>query len=134
MTSIQKTIREIQMLNEQIVRYTTMATEVRSAIYPTDRVQSSRSGDRMINNVALIVQAKEALKQKIAILQAYEEEARQFLLQLKPDYERLLVYKYFEGLNVANIAINLNYNESYVYELHKKALDELTIILKRSGK
>lgn len=134
MSEIRQTVREIRFLNEQIERYTIIATEVRSAIFPADRVQTSRSGDRMIMNISKITQAKEALKERIAKLQAYEEEARQFLLQLKKDHERLLVYKYFDDLSVANIAINLNYNESYVYELHKKALDELTAVLKRSGK
>lgn len=134
MTLIQNNIREIRLLQEQIERYTILATEVRSAIFPADRVQTSRSDDRMINNIAKIAQAKETLKQRIATLQAYEEEARQFLLQLSEDYERLLVYKYFEGQSIANIAINLNYNESYIYELHKKALAELTDVLNRSGK
>lgn len=134
MTSIQQTVREIRLLNEQIERYNHLATEVRSSVFPTDRVQTSRRHDRMVDAVLDIVKAKEALKQRIATLQAYEKEVGQLLLQLREESERILVYRYFEDMSFEGIAVELGYSKGRIYDLHKIALDQLTDLLNRSGK
>lgn len=134
MQMIQKNRREIRMLLEQIERDSTIATGVRSATFTSSRVQSSRLDDRLTDITSRILTSTEHLKQRIKTFQDAENEARQLLVQLKDERERVLTYRYFDGMNMTQIADKLNYSYGHVYEVHNKALDDLTELLNRSGK
>lgn len=134
MQMIQKNRREIRMLLEQIERDSTIATGVRSATFTSSRVQSSRLDDRLTDITSRILTSTEHLKQRIKTFQDAENEARQLLVQLKDERERVLTYRYFDGMNMTQIADKLNYSCGHVYEVHNKALDDLTELLNRSGK
>lgn len=134
MKQIQIARRGIRLLSEQIERDSVLASGVKAIRYDVDKVQTSPVGDRMTDIVAGIASATDELKKKIEELQEKENEARGYLIRLREEHERVLVYHYFDSMRWEDVAEKMNYSDTYVYDLKNKALDELTEILKESEK
>jgi len=126
MEHILKIRREIRLLMEQIERDTVLASGVSAIRYDIDHVQTSPIQDRMAEIVTTIVMTAETLHDRIHELQGLETEAREVLVLLREEHERILTLHYFDGKSWAEIAETLGYNDKYLYELRDKALTELT--------
>lgn len=129
MEQIRQVRREIRLLEEQILRDTIYASNVKAIRYDVDRVQTSPDGDRMAEIISGIVGAEDKLYKKIMHLMRKEEEARAYLLQLREEQERVLVMHYFDDLKWDDVAEQTGYSLSRVYEIKNQALNELTDIL-----
>lgn len=132
MHQIKETKRTIRLIEEQIQRDTVLAQGVGAIRYDKDRVQTSPVGDRLTDIVANIIESTEELKAEIRTLQRLELEARQYLIQLSECHERVLSLHYLDGLSWSQVAVKLNYDDGYIYEVKNKALDELGKVLKES--
>lgn len=132
MDQIRKVRREIRLLEEQILRDTVFASNVKAIRYDVDKVQTSPDGDRMADIVSGIIGSEEKLYNKIKYLMKKEEEARTYLVQLREEHERVLVLHYFDGLKWEDVAEKVGYDDKYIYDLKNKALDELTQLLTKS--
>lgn len=130
MEQIRQVRREIRLLEEQILRDTVYASNAKAIRYDVDRVQTSPAGDKMADIVSGITEATDKLHDKIRILMQKEEEARQYLVQLREEQERVLVMHYFDGLKWDDVAEQSDYSLSRVYEIKNMALEELTELLK----
>lgn len=129
MEQIRQVRREIRLLEEQILRDTIYASNVKAIRYDVDRVQTSPEGDRMAEIISGIVGAEDKLYKKIMHLMRKEEEARAYLLQLREEQERVLVMHYFDDLKWDDVAEQSGYSLSRVYEIKNQALNELTDII-----
>lgn len=132
MSRIKETRRKIRMLKEQIERDTIMAAGVSAIRYDKDRVQTSPSADRMTDIVIKISEATDELKEEVHHLQILEMEAISYLVKLKEEHERVLSYHYLDGCDWKDVAKRMDYDDSYIYELKDKALNELTKVLNNS--
>lgn len=132
MEQIRNVRREIRLLEEQILRDTVYASNVKAIRYDVDRVQTSPDGDRMADIISGIVGAEEKMYNKVKYLMQKEEEARGYLIQLKEEHERVLVLHYLEGLKWEDVAVKVGYDDKYIYDVKKTALDELTKLLTKS--
>jgi len=132
MERIRNVRREIRLLQEQILRDTVYASNVKAIRYDVDRVQTSPDGDRMADIISGIVGAEDKLYKKVTDLMQKEEEARQYLIQLREEYERVLVLHYFEGLKWEDVADKIGYDDKYIYDVKNRALDALTQLLTKS--
>lgn len=132
MERIRNVRREIRLLEEQILRDTVYASNVKAIRYDVDRVQTSPDGDRMADIISGIVGAEDKLYKKVTDLMQKEEEARQYLIQLREEYERVLVLHYFEGLKWEDVADKIGYDDKYIYDVKSRALDALTQLLTKS--
>ena len=132
MEQIRNVRREIRLLEEQILRDTVYASNVKAIRYDVDRVQTSPDGDRMADIISGIVGAEEKMYNKVKYLMQKEEEAREYLIQLKEEHERVLVLHYLEGLKWEDVAVKVGYDDKYIYDVKKTALDELTKLLTKS--
>jgi DNA-directed RNA polymerase specialized sigma24 family protein len=132
MEQIRNVRREIRLLQEQILRDTVYASNVKAIRYDVDRVQTSPDGDRMADIISGIVGAEDKLYKKVKDLMQKEEEARQYLIQLREEYERVLVLHYFEGLKWEDVADKIGYDDKYIYDVKNRALDALTQLLTKS--
>lgn len=132
MEQIRNVRREIRLLQEQILRDTVYASNVKAIRYDVDRVQTSPDGDRMADIISGIVGAEDKLYKKVRDLMQKEEEARQYLIQLREEYERVLVLHYFEGLKWEDVADKIGYDDKYIYDVKNRALDALTQLLTKS--
>lgn len=132
MQHIRQVRREINFLIEQIERERVLAENVKAIRYDIDHVQTSPIGDRMTDVVADIIEVSGKLNERIEEYLALEDEARNYLVLLKVEHERVLVLHYLEGKTYDKIAEQLSYDETYIYRLRTKALDELTEILERT--
>ena len=132
MEQIRNVRREIRLLEEQILRDTVYASNVKAIRYDVDRVQTSPDGDRMADIISGIVGAEDKLYKKVKDLMKKEEEARQYLIQLREEYERVLVLHYFEGLKWEDVADKIGYDDKYIYDVKNRALDALTQLLTKS--
>ena len=117
--------RDIRLLMEQIARDTVLAQGVTAIRYDADRVQTSPVADRMADIVARIAEKTGTLYDRITLLQGLEEEARNKLLRLEVEHERVLVYRYFDEMTWAAIANRMDYSEKHVFTIHARALAEL---------
>lgn len=134
MHQIQKTNRKIRQLEEQIERATHKATGVTAIRYDIERVQNSLVGDKLTDIVNNIIETTEKLKAEIIKLQELENEALEYLIQLPEQYERVLSYHYLDNMSWEAVSVRMNYESHYVYEVKKKALKQLTEIIKQDGK
>ena len=132
MNQIREIRREIRLLEEQILRDTVYASNVKAIRYDVDKVQTSPDGDRMANIISGIVGAEEKLYKKIQDLMQKENEARTYLIQLREEHERVLVLHYFDGLKWEDVASKIGYDDKYIYDVKNKALEELTQLLTKS--
>ena len=132
MEQIRNVRREIRLLEEQILRDTVYASNVKAIRYDVDRVQTSPDGDRMADIISGIVGAEEKMYNKVKYLMQKEEEARTYLIQLKEEHERVLVLHYLEGLKWEDVAQKVGYDDKYIYDVKKDALNELTKLLTES--
>ena len=132
MEQIRNVRREIRLLEEQILRDTVYASNVKAIRYDVDRVQTSPDGDRMADIISGIVGAEEKMYNKVKYLMQKEEEARTYLIQLKEEHERVLVLHYLEGLKWEDVALKVGYDDKYIYDVKKDALNELTKLLTKS--
>ena len=104
MEQIRNVRREIRLLEEQILRDTVYASNVKAIRYDVDRVQTSPDGDRMADIISGIVGAEDKLYKKVKDLMKREDEARNYLLQLREEQERVLVLHYFNDLKWDDVA------------------------------
>lgn len=130
MEQIRNVRREIRLLEEQILRDTVYASNVKAIRYDVDRVQTSPDGDRMADIISGIVGAEDKLYKKVKDLMKKEDEARDYLLQLQEEQERVLVIHYFNDLKWEDVAEQTGYSLSRVYEIKNEALNKLTELLK----
>lgn len=130
MEQIRNVRREIRLLQEQILRDTVYASNVKAIRYDVDRVQTSPEGDRMADIVSGIIGAEEQLYQKIEHLMKQEDDARKYLLQLQEEQERVIVLHYFNNLKWDDVAEQTGYSLSRVYEIKNEGLNKLTEVLK----
>lgn len=129
MEQIRNVRREIRLLQEQILRDTVYASNVKAIRYDVDRVQTSPDGDRMADIISGIVGAEDKLYKKVKDLMKREDEARNYLLQLREEQERVLVLHYFNDLKWDDVAEQTGYSLSRVYEIKNDGLNELTQLL-----
>ena len=129
MERIRNVRREIRLLQEQILRDTVYASNVKAIRYDVDRVQTSPDGDRMADIISGIVGAEDKLYKKVKDLMKKEDEARNYLLQLREEQERVLVLHYFNDLKWDDVAEQTGYSLSRVYEIKNDGLNELTQLL-----
>lgn len=129
MEQIRNVRREIRLLQEQILRDTVYASNVKAIRYDADRVQTSPDGDRMADIISGIVGAEDKLYKKVTDLMKREDEARNYLLQLREEQERVLVLHYFNDLKWDDVAEQTGYSLSRVYEIKNDGLNELTQLL-----
>lgn len=132
MHQIKETRRIIRLIEEQIQRDTILAQGCGAIRYDKINVQTSPVADRMAEIVASIIESTEALKTEIRNLQRQELEARQYLIRLSECHERVLSLHYLDGLSWSQVAVKLNYDDGYIYEVKDKALDSLTKLLNES--
>ena len=129
MEQIRNVRREIRLLQEQILRDTVYASNVKAIRYDVDRVQTSPDGDKMADIISGIVGAEDKLYKKVTDLMKREDEARNYLLQLREEQERVLVLHYFNDLKWDDVAEQTGYSLSRVYEIKNDGLNELTQLL-----
>ncbi len=132
MHSIKQIRRRIQLLEEQIERDTILAQGVGAIRYDKERVQTSPVADRMTDIIAKIIETTDKLKEEIHNLQMAEEECIGYLVNLKEEHERVLTYHYLDSIKWKDVAIKMDYDETYIYELKDKALEELSKLLNES--
>ena len=132
MERIRNVRREIRLLQEQILRDTVYASNVKAIRYDVDRVQTSPDGDRMADIISGIVGAEDKLYKKVKYLMKKEDEARTYLVQLREEHERVLVLHYLDGMKWEDVAAKVGYDDKYIYDVKKNALDELTQLLTKS--
>ena len=67
------------------------------------------------------------------ILKDYESQVKEIseaCMKIDPVYRELIMLRYIEGCSWSDIALKMMYSESYLYELNRKAIQE---IAKASG-
>ena len=84
----------------------------------------------MADIISGIIGSEEKLYKKIKELMKKEDEARQYLIQLREEQERVLVLHYFNDLKWDDVAEQTGYSLSRVYEIKNEGLNELTELLK----
>jgi len=129
METIRRVKREIRLLMEQIERDSVIAQGVTAIRYDVDRVQTSPVSDKMGDIVARIAETTELLYDRISLLQGLEEDARRLLVNLKPEHERVLVYRYIDDMGWAQVSEKIGYNEKYIFTLRDSALNELDMLI-----
>lgn len=134
---VQKFFNDIRQEQKEIVHLTYMIKENEAMLLPAairydkDKVQASPS-DQMSEGVAKIADMQAVLSESIYRLQKKQIEAETMLRQLNDGRKREVMRWYYltlidnRVLTWREVAIRMNYYESYVKKLHRYALEELS--------
>ena len=97
--------------------------------YAKDRVQSSPTGDaRIVNSINKVIRLESRLKEEIARLSEFTEDALSIILQLPNQRLRaVLIYKYIDFFSFREIAEKLDISERHVYSLHAEAIKSVVL-------
>ena len=123
---IQKAIDSLKMALE---RTRAQMTSLDGLDYAKDRVQSSPTGDaRIVNSINKVIRLESRLKEEIARLSEFTEDALSIILQLPNQRLRaVLIYKYIDFFSFREIAEKLDISERHVYSLHAEAIKSVVL-------
>lgn len=129
LTSYEKSIYEIQTLNETIVSIRERATRNSASLNP-DKVQTSRSNDMIGDAAASIADNEIVLAHAIVQSAAILKQLIKVIMQI-PDVRMqcLLMYRYVCLKKWKQIPECMGYAERNIFSLHDQALQEVEKIL-----
>ena len=117
--------RQIERTNEQIEEITTLMQNVRAIQYDKINIQSSPSGDQLINDFIRLDTAKERFIQQQAdyytIYHTIETQINQIENELFRD---ILVKVYLKEMPLCDVAKSIYKSEKYIQNKHGEALQE----------
>ena len=114
----------IRARKKQLNRLRQERTYLSGVSYDSDRVQSSGNTDQMKGSDVLIdleIEIADKVRAAVALREKIISEIEQ--LQ-NPQYVRLLLYRYIDGMRFEQIACEMGYSYVRVAHLHGEALQE----------
>lgn len=117
---------EAEELKEKIIQFETMRTSPRSAVYGSERVQSSMKGDVQPSTIAtldaLLRGYNAKLRECIKITMEFEDA-----LTKLSDRERIIIRKhYLDGKTWSDIQNEMNMSERNLIRISNRAMKKMT--------
>ena len=117
---------EAEELKEKIIQFETMRTSPRSAVYGSERVQSSMKGDVQPSTIAtldaLLRGYNAKLRACIKITMEFEEAIEQL-----SERERIIIRKhYLDGKTWSDIQDEMNMSERNLIRISNRAMKKMT--------
>ena len=117
---------EVEELKEKIIQFETMRTSPRSAVYGSERVQSSMKGDIQASTIAtldtLLRSYNAKLKESIVITIEFEQA-----LESLNERERIIIRKhYLDGKTWSEIQDEMNMSERNLIRISNRAMKKMT--------
>ena len=117
---------EAEELKEKIIQFETMRTSPRSAVYGSERVQSSMKGDVQPSTIAtldaLLRGYNAKLRACIKITMEFEEAIEQL-----SERERIIIRKhYLDGKTWSEIQDEMNMSERNLIRISNRAMKKMT--------
>lgn len=108
---------------EQIGELRAKAEAIGAVRYDKDKVQSSMSGDNVLDCVAKIIELEKELDNDIDALVDMKRVALSRIQSMQSDVEKLILFeRYFNGNTFEQIAVKCNYSWRQVHRIHGRAL------------
>lgn len=115
--------RHIDRINDEIDRLESVATNTTQSLSGMPH-NPSPTQSRMADAVCKIIDKQNELQAEKNKMEALRTEATAMIAQLiNSEYRELLYKRYLESKSWEDIIYEMGYERSWVYRLHKKALD-----------
>ena len=115
----------IGRINEEIERLESIATNTSPTLTGMPH-NPSPTTSRMADAVCAIIDKQTELREELTKLDTLRKEAAAMIAQLERPDERDVLYKrYMESKTWEDIICEMRYERSWVYRIHKKALNNL---------
>lgn len=117
--------REAEYAREKLQEFTLKVTT------RTDLLSRGSGKGQPTETAALtMISLEDMLSFIVKEYEALVKEITEACLKIDPVYRELIMLRYIEGCSWSDIALKMMYSESYLYELNRKAIQE---IAKASG-
>ena len=117
---------EAEELKEKIIQFETMRISPRSAVYGSERVQSSMKGDIQPNTIATLDALLRSYNAKLRACIKITMEFEQALEKLS-DRERIIIRKhYLDGMTWSDIQDDMNMSERNLIRISNRAVKKMT--------
>lgn len=117
---------EAEELREKIVQFEAMRISPRSAVYGSERVQSSMKGDIQASTIATIDALLRSYNAKLRACIKITMEFEQALMTLS-ERERIVIRKhYLDGMTWSEIQDDMNMSERNLKRISSRAMKKMT--------
>lgn len=117
---------EAEELREKIIQFETMRISPRSAVYGSERVQSSMKGDIQPSTIAMLDALQESYNAKLRACIKITDEFEQALEKLS-ERERIIIRKhYLDGMKWTDMQEVMNMSERNLKRISGRALKKMT--------
>ena len=117
---------EAEELKEKIIQFETMRTSPRSAVYGSERVQSSMKGDVQPSTIATLDALLRSYNAKLRACIKITMEFEQAIEQLG-ERERIIIRKhYLDGKTWSEIQDEMNMSERNLIRISNRAMKKMT--------
>lgn len=115
---------------EQIGELRAKAEAIGAVRYDKDKVQTSMSGDNLLDCVAKIVELEKELDAEVDALVDMKRVALERMKLMKNQTEKLILFeRYFNGKTFEQIAVNCNYSWRQVHRIHGRGLKHFESVI-----
>lgn len=116
---------ETEELKEKIIQFETMRISPRSAVYGSERVQSSMKGDIQASTIATLDALLRSYNAKLRACIKITMEFEQALAKLS-DRERIIIRKhYLDGMTWSEIQDDMNMSERNLIRISNRAVKKM---------
>lgn len=106
-----------------------LSTAIGAMNYDADRVQTSPTGDGLLNKVARIVDLESEIDDDVMqLIELKHKVINEIHVLTDVRYIDILFKRYVEIKNFERIAVEMDYNYDYVRELHVLALNAFEVV------
>ena len=117
---------EAEELKEKIIQFETMRTSPRSAVYGSERVQSSMKGDVQPSTIAMLDALLQTYNAKLRACVKITDEFEQALEKLS-ERERIIIRKHFlDGKTWSTLQEELDMCERNLIRISNRAIKKMT--------
>ena len=117
---------EAEELKEKIVQFETMRISPRSAVYGSERVQSSMKGDIQASTIATLDALLRTYNAKLRACIKITMEFEQAIAMLS-ERERIVIRKhYLDGMTWSDIQDDMNMSERNLKRISSRAMKKMT--------
>lgn len=123
--TLRKAMKNIEQLKEEIAALELRRISPRSAVYGSERVQSSARGDIQADQIAQIDNLIDRYNAELSRVLDLQTEFENLIARLPPMEKRIMRYYYVDGMIWEEIWQKEGYCIRHLTRIHRKILDTL---------
>ena len=123
--ALRSEIKEVEQLKEKISELELKRISPRSAVYGSERVQTSAKGDIQPDQIAKMDDLLDTYRSKLSKILDMQKEFEQLISPLSSLERRIMRYYYIDGLKWEEVWQKTNYCVRHLTRMNRNAIDKI---------